>query len=787
MLINRPLMQLCVLFIFGILSGSLYHLPAKYMLVLPACFFIAGVLCYIVRLEYTRWFIALFCFSFGVFNAAMASELSSTSLVNYVDKPVTITGTVVKEPDMRHKKVFYVVQVSQLNIRHQTTTINGLVRLTSYNTKKVFSYGDIIRVRGKLEVVKTPGNPGQFDYRRYLERRGIHVIMTVWQDDGIMKVGTNSGGFTGIALVAKHKLQTVLQKTLSPEQTALVNGMLFGSRGMIGSETSEEFQIASLVHVLCVSGFHVGLVLAAFIVLFQMLRLPNKWEAPLGTLVLAVYAVMTGMGPAVMRASVMGLVALWARRMGREKDWPTAMAVAAATILFIWPNALWEPGFQLSFVVTWGLLTMTPHLVKLLTPLPKAIQLLVAVPLVAEITAAPLVIYHYNMVSMVGVVANILSAPLISLVMLLSGISVLVGLLIPFVAYVINATTGVLLDFWLWLVHVLAGMPHAALFLPSPPLWVLVVFYSSLGLFVYKPDLLANKLRSRRLVGILIIILVTVSWVSLSPDKILNVHFIDVGQGDAALVETPDGKHMLIDAGGWRNEFESNSGAGNKVVLPYLKSLGVNSLDVLMLSHPHEDHAGGAGGIIKQIPVKLVITAPLENYTAGDQEMPEPEYMQLLSSLRDKGVLVQQAERGDMLQLEDGVSIKVLAPGGVKKDLNNNSLVVKLTYGDCSILLTGDIEKKQQLYLARNVNGLEADVIKIPHHGSKFFSPEFFRMVDPKLAVISVGENNFGQPASSVLKVLKDMEASIYRTDINGAVIVSTNGRDLWVRTGRGN
>ncbi|MBO8136739.1 MAG: DNA internalization-related competence protein ComEC/Rec2 [Desulfotomaculum sp.] len=776
----------------GVITGHIYPTSLGWVLVISLVLLITAVICYLKCTGNTSRVLAALCFCLGIANSSAADLKSDNQLVSYLDKPVSIVGAVVKEPDARPDKVFYLLKIDKLLVEGRVLPVQGLVQVCVYETDNVFTYGDLLYVNGKLKSAASPGNPGQFDYRQYLQRRGIYVVMPVWDSEKIKKVGTLScGGIKKAALTCKNKLTGLLEKTLLPEQSALVQGMLFGSRGMISEEVSNDFQTASMVHILCVSGFHVALVLAFFMMLFYLLRLPPAWEAPAGTMVLFLYALMTGMGPAVTRAVIMGVLALWARQLGREKDWPTAMALAAVIILWFYPWALFEPGFQLSFAVAWGLLYLTPTVQQFLSFLSSKITLVIAVPLVAELTAAPLIAYHYNMISLVGIAANIISVPLVSLIMLLSGISILIGLIFIPAAYILNASTGVVLDLLFWIVKTISSVRHAAVFLPSPPFWMIAVYYFFLACIPYlfsRGKVSTGRKKYICASAAVLIIVLLGSWFLNQGRNVLAVHFIDVGQGDAALVQMPAGKNLLIDTGGWKDEFKTKTGAGNKVVLPYLKRLGINSLDVLILSHPHEDHAGGAAGIIKRLPVKLVVVAPLGkgDRISGIQELPATEYKRLLSNLDKRGIMVKEARAGDRLRLGDKVAVKILSPSGPSNNLNDSSLVVKITYGQCIFLFTGDIEKDQQYILVKTGTDLHADVLKVPHHGSSSFEPEFFKAVNPQAAVISVGQNNrFGHPAPETIKALKQLGSRIYRTDTHGAVIVKTDGKQLWIQTGR--
>ncbi|MEG6614854.1 DNA internalization-related competence protein ComEC/Rec2 [Peptococcaceae bacterium 1198_IL3148] len=782
---SRPLLQLCIVFTIGVLIGSFFTVPLAPMLALMAVVLVVTACCFFKAADLTRWLLVLLCLLLGVFHINMWDHWHQTNLVKYGDQMVTITGAVVREPDVRPDRVIYQVEVSQLQVQEQRKSAQGLLRLTVYQPQQIFRYGDIIESQGQLQTPSSPGNPGQFDYQQYLTRHGIQVIMSVWQQENVKRLGQVDTGIMGWALVAKEHLLKVLAKTLPAEQAALVQGILFGNQGMIDEDICADFQTTSLYHILSVSGFHIALVLGAIVFLLHILKVPLKLQAPLSTMAVIFYAAITGFVPTVVRAVVMGLMVVWARHFGRERDWPTAMALAVVIILFDAPRAMWEAGFQLSFVVTWGILYLTPTVEKMLSRWPRMLVVAVSVPVVAEITAIPLVAYHFNMMSLVGVVTNILTAPIITGVMLFSSISVLVGLLFAPLAAIINVTTGVLLDLLLWLVHGMAGLPHAALYLPSPPWWGVVLFYLLLACLPYF-SLSKINIPQYLLGAGVIVSLVVIVLLARIDNHYLTVHFIDVGQGDAALIQTPGNKNMLIDTGGWTGEFVDGSGAGDMVVLPYLKRLGINNLDVLMLSHPHEDHCGGARTIIDNMPVGLVLTTPLANSADRQGEVVEEAYSHLLEYMHQSGLAVLSAKAGQGLQLDNNLTVTILSPAAAQQNLNNGSLVVKISYQQASFLFTGDIEGDQQQILVNTNNNLKADVLKVPHHGSGNFAPEFLAAVNPKIAVISVGEKNrFGHPAPAVLEVLTDMGTKIYRTDVHGAVIINTDGQSIWVDTGR--
>jgi competence protein ComEC len=254
---------------------------------------------------------------------------------------------------------------------------------------------------------------------------------------------------------------------------------------------------------------------------------------------------------------------------------------------------------------------------------------------------------------------------------------------------------------------------------------------------------------------------------------------------------------MLIDTGGWREEFLSGTGAGSQVVAPYLRRIGVRRLDVLVLTHPHEDHAGGAAYLVKNFPVILALVPPAA-LPDGSGEAPGGEtaeeipaaFTALMKNMEANGIPVEAAGAGDSLALDSMIDLRILSPGEMhasEASLNNISLVLKLTYKDRAFLFTGDVELEAQRKLLERGEELEADVLKMPHHGSRTLLPELVQQVQPEIAVIQVGAHNtFGHPAPSTLELLEHSGAAVYRNDLDGAVIIETDGYGLQVRTGAG-
>ncbi|PHJ37177.1 hypothetical protein P378_17900, partial [Desulforamulus profundi] len=363
---------------------------------------------------------------------------------------------------------------------------------------------------------------------------------------------------------------------------------------------------------------------------------------------------------------------------------------------------------------------------------------LIAVPLAAQLATLPLVVLYFNLVSLVSVLANLLTAYLVALIMLFSGISLPVGVIFLPLAGFINASTGLLTDLFLWLVQFCSALPGAARYIPAPPLWLVFLYYLLLvGVFelLRRPrwqDKLKHILgdavvkgRSHRIgLGCLVFLLLTVAWLAWPINNRLELHFIDVGQGDSTLIVTPNQGTVLVDAGGWRDELLTGRGAGNQVVVPYLHRLGINHLDVLIITHPHADHAGGARAVIKSMPVDMVVVSP---YGLQEEDQVDEGYEVLLNEIRQQGILLRAARSGDRLKIDSLVAMKFLSPAetysGTRSDANNNSLVLLLNYQAERRCSPETLRQRQRRTCSKGIKSPEQKFLKYLTTAAGIFIP----------------------------------------------------------------
>lgn len=283
---------------------------------------------------------------------------------------------------------------------------------------------------------------------------------------------------------------------------------------------------------------------------------------------------------------------------------------------------------------------------------------------------------------------------------------------------------------------------------------------------------------------VLVAVLAIWGWAIWPRQPVLEVTFLSVGQGDGIVLRTPSGKTILVDCGPGPT-VESDFDAGDSVVVPFLRRKGINTIDALIISHPHEDHIGGSSAIMRDLDVKNVLDAGIAH--------PSGTYYKLLETIKDRSIPYSKLKRGQIIDFHDGVKAEVLSPPpgadepGEDEQINNLSVVLRVTYGKTSLLLTGDSDKESEDELINSGQNLSADVLKVAHHGSaKATSAEWLASVHPQIAVISVGwKNKFGHPSPAALKRLQEAGVTVYRTDENGGVTVTTDGQHITVSTSR--
>lgn len=639
----------------------------------------------------------------------------------------------------------------------------------------------IVQVTGVLKPVDGFFNPGMQDPEvgAAIRKEGGR-IQTV--GNGCRFLSRDPSWMDQIQTVG-NKLRGQLRCSMGNADSALLEGMLLGGSSQIEPETLQMFQRCGLSHLLSVSGSHVALLMGLFTGAVQYFRIPRKAAVPFGVLLLSGYAVLCGLRASVCRAVILGAGVLLGKA-GRRRAKGTAFLGLAAILLLSW-NPWWcrDPGFQLSFTAALGLMTLRkPVSEKLDVFLPRPVAGGLSVPISAQLLSLPFLVIHFHTLSLVSLLANVLLVPVLSLCVTGSAIGAILGslgLILP--GRPVLAVVSQLMGFALWGGEKLAQLPGTHLVTGQVPLWGWPLYFLLIGAVLEKGWFQPFRPRLRR--GTILAagfgLGALVAFCQFCPQA-FTVYFLDVGQGDCAVVITPEREIIVVDTGGLPGRYDT----GERILVPFLRWLGADRVDLLILSHGHLDHAGGAAALSRWFPIYSVALPPdlwpSAPDLAGEEEIPTKEVaiMQQVKQFGQLNKIVYKMQTNQKICKKGSIIQIVEAPTIQKKggEKNENSAIVRVSCGAGSVLFTGDAPAEGELAAARWPIG--SDVLKVSHHGSRTSSSEgFLAAVSPRLAVISSGrENRFGHPHPEILERLERFHIPCARTDRGGAIKVVFDG-----------
>jgi competence protein ComEC len=710
---------------------------------------------------------------------------------------VTLEGIVRGYPDVRDTWTNLPLATEAIEIDGQEHPIHGTV-LVRAPLFPEYWYGDRLRVSGLLE---TPPEFEGFSYRAYLQRQGVYSLV---RRAHIEHIASGAGSpFWAAIYAVKDRARDVLARLVPEPEAALMQGIILGIESGIPRDLYDDYNTTGTSHIIVISGANITIVATLFALTFG--RILGKRRAYWFTMAgIALYVLLVGADAAVVRAGVMGGLLVTAIYLGRRATAYVSLFAAALVLTMINPLSLWDVGFQLSFAATLGIILFSPPIETLfergLTRVVsqerarQAVRLLndvLIITLAAQILTLPLVIYYFGRLSLVSPLANLLILPLQPFVMSLGGAAALSGLapcLEP-LAQVISWIPWLCLAYTNAVVRWMAAWPSASLQIGQVSSLGLILYYTVVAggawlLLQHRQtahrawNRIAARASTTILLGVALVAAI-LAWLAILqlPDGDLHVAFLDVGQGDASLITTPQGQQILVDGG--PSPAALTSALGQE--MPFWD----RSLDLVVMTHSDADHITGLAAVLQRFRVD----AWLDNGQPDDDSI----YVECNRLLEEKELHYQAVQRGSSLELGEGIVLEVLHPPSepmlaTASDSNNNSIVLRLSWHEAQFLFTGDIEAEAEALLLEAGLPLAADVLKVSHHGSDGSStPAFLSAVAPRFAVISAGaDNRFGHPHPAVLERLERSGAvTILRTDESGTVEFITDGQRLWVRTER--
>lgn len=785
---NRPnlIVVITAAFVAGIWLGGLYSWPLKLLYGISAALLSTTLWYSVRRPKAAVWLLAVVFLLCGMIRFLHSETLSPLDISQYAGRQGTVVGEIADVPqvtklDEGQIKVKYVLAVRKIRFGQAgETPADGSIVVSSRQTEDSYigKYGDTAVMRGKIVSLHGYHNPGQFDSVTALKRQGITARMSV--EPGSVRF-QKAEAFHWQNQIAEWRGSVIrqIQSVLPAKNGAILVGTLFGGYSGIAPQVIADFATTGIVHILSVSGSHIALVAGVILWIGSRLKLRSGIMALFAGFSIVFYSIFAGLTPPVIRSAVMGLTALAAMGVAREKDAPAALSLAGLSMLAVQPGLIYDISFQLSFGSTAGLVYLYPQSVRLLLFLPRWIAEALAVTLSAQLAVLPFLAWYFSSFSLSSFLANIIVVPIIEAVVVLGLAGVLIGLLLSVPGKLVLVGCSLLISLIVQIVTGLASIPGSAIYVPPIGLAGGIVYYLMVGwLYGYQPRRFPSlyQLGQRwpgRSFGFMLAAVVLFTGYACYPAAVA-VHFIDVGQGDATLITTPHGRAILVDTGGSLGE-STDFDVGARVVVPYLKHYGVREIDYLILTHGHQDHAGGAAAVAAAIPVRNIMLSR-EEYSPAIQSM--------LHTAGKSAII--PIYKGQQIIL-DGVRLDILhaADGAVARNRNEVSSVVRASYGSHSFLITGDLEANGEMAMLAGNELTGATVLKVGHHGSKTASTSaFLQALDPKYAVISVGSNNrFGHPHPDVLERLASRNIAVLRTDMQGAIAFYSDGSELSIHT----
>ncbi len=789
---NQPALKSVLILIAGIYSGHIVQIPVWTILIFCTISSLLTMILLIQKREdlFLECLLALSLVSLGCMRYRQVTQNGPLNHIRFLqpsNQPLTIQGFLKTDPEEKSNTVEWILNSEALVLSDTTLSIRGTVLVVLYTEiPHLLHYGDVVQITGECQLPNDQRNPGGFDYRKYLIRKNIYRIMRINKADQIQPMGIKKGNFLLREIIypmRRYIIERVNRTTEEPNRS-LLKALLVGERGTISSEVRDSFEKAGVIHVLAVSGLHVGFVLFILMTVLRLFRLvyPVRVLLTIGGLI--IYALITEMRSPITRATVMAITYLIGTLIERRTDPFNIIGIAGFIVLLIHPQELFDIGFQLSFTAVISIvyfykkLSAFPWIFKInqqlsQNPIGSYGLNLFLVSLSAQIGTMPLTAYYFNRIPLLSMIVNLFAIPLVGLIVALGFTTLIIGLISSWAATIYGTLNEVVMSIYTSTIAWIGHLPFSHIFVPTLNLFHLLLYFSFVLLLTHSQ----NKAQRRQFAYIFIISLNLLVWKNVvwnQGSKITWIQF-DVGQGDAALLQLPHRKYMLIDGGDKTALYDY----GESVIAPYLRQNGIRSLDMVILSHPHNDHVGGLIYILNHFNVRQVITAgtPFESQLV----------QKFQNTIERKGIPIRTVLAPDSLMTFPGVKIYFLSPTVTatihsdSRDINNQSLVMKILFGKTRFLFMGDAEREVEAKLIDLPISLSCNAIKVGHHGSGTSSTlSFINRAIPEHAIISVGEYNpHGHPSETVLQRFQMQAITIHRTDLEGAIIFRSDGDEL--------
>lgn len=746
---KKPFTVLAIPLIIGILI-SYYSTISLNMVLILFIFAIFALIYNIIKGALNQRILIILILLLGIF---LGINGEKGQLNRYLDKRLDFVGVVdelINREEDFNKYLISIDRVDNIPISPERIVLN-------VSGNKLFELGERIYFNGELKLPKENTNPKLFNYRLNLMTEKIYTTMTIKEHniDGIESENID------IRYLAKSKFSDLIINTfdtyLSENNARIMEGIFLGQSSYLKDEDIDTYRDMGLAHLLAVSGLHIGIISGFITLLLSSLSIKKRPNVVITLSIIWLYGYLIGYPPSILRSSIMFSLLYLSQLIHEPYSSINSISFAIFVLLLINPYYLFNIGFQLSFVATLSIVIFAPRIKHRFYPYDNSLTSSLSSILGVQLGLLPFQAYYFNQIGIISIIANLLIIPIMSFALIL-GFLMIVSSFIPNINMIIGHILESILNFESVILDILQELSIDNIKIFSPEIITILIFY--LILFIMFGFIKLNDIDKWTLKGIscsLIFALIFNLYLIFDYDKV-EVHFIDVGQGDAILIRSKRADYLMDTGGSLFGDYNIAEG----ITLPYLEKLGIKRLNGLFITHFDEDHSQGLSLLVDELEVKNIFAS----YIPKDSE--------ILSAVESNDIKVILLMNNHKLKLSKDVFLDIIWPNSDTYITGNNaSLVSILRTNGANILLTGDIEKEVE-YLIKDTIAYPIDILKVPHHGSNTSSTELFlESIRPKDAIISVGRNNmYNHPSEDVLDRYIRYGSNIYRTDEMGLVKV---------------